>query len=284
MIVIEQNHRNSEPIGRALKYSNIECIGWNSHAVPLFKMAHEAKPRVLVYNSNSKIDSIQTLRHMCPTIQAIVYMGETPSQVDISISDVIMSSMDFKIDKLLSIPTNIYDTVEYYNVPGKQDKDMICEAACFTDFFTQEGVNKITGLLSYMCSQDVRFFGSQKLETPNYLGQVTPDDRGNILKSCQVYIDLTGNMWPLAVTKNCPVVVMSENPIGGIPIFDDPNSLAIAISEAKSTNDYLDNFNEIIKSSSGFDVCFSLLSRLGSEVAAQSVMESKLKIQMEATI
>ena len=62
---------------------------------------------------------------------------------------------------------------------------------CFTDSF--ERLKPFPAeLVQEMISKKTKFFGSIRFDVPNYLGQVTPKERADIICSADCCIDLSG--------------------------------------------------------------------------------------------
>ena len=126
MIVIEQNNRISGIIGNTLLASNIEVVGWDSSAVPLYRMLEDKKPDLLIYGREAKMNGVEHIKQRLPRL-ATVYVGDYPAEEATTDLTIGKSSNG----KSIPLPVRLYDIT---NLPsGVKRPSMSCKMCCFTD-------------------------------------------------------------------------------------------------------------------------------------------------------
>ena len=270
MIVIEKNSKAADVIGNALLGSNIEVIGWDSATIPLYKMLEDKKPNLLIYGQEANMNGIEHVKQKLPRL-ALVYLGDYPTYK--MVADLVIGKSCTR--RTMDLPTNLYDTT---NLPsGSKRPSMSCKMSCFTDSIGQDMVNSISDIIASLLERKVRFFGNIKLDSYQYLGNVTDQERADIIKSTDIYVDLTGDYWHKSVILGTIPIVLSDVEITGINTFTNKETLSQAI-EATSQGSYdLTVAREEIVKNTGFDLCASMFSALGAEEARDSVLKFKEK-------
>tara|TARA_R110001599_G_scaffold293719_1_gene497620 strand:+ start:124 stop:522 length:399 start_codon:yes stop_codon:yes gene_type:complete len=123
----------------------------------------------------------------------------------------------------------------------------------------------------------VRFFGNTKIDTYHYLGVVNEQERVDIIKSTDIYMDLTADYWHKSVMLGTIPIVLSSVKIPGINTFTNKETLQKAIETTLQGSYDLPVAREEVIKNTGFDFCANILSALGAEEAKDSVLHFKEK-------
>tara|TARA_R110002167_G_scaffold179858_2_gene379949 strand:- start:151 stop:969 length:819 start_codon:yes stop_codon:yes gene_type:complete len=268
MIVIEKNNKTSDIIGNVLLASNIEVIGWDSSLIPLYKMLEDKSPDLLIYGQEANMNGIEYIKQRFPNT-ILAYLGDNPSD-DIP-ADLIIGESSNRAS--VRLPTNLYDIT---NLPsGAKNLSMICKMCCFTDSMNQDKVSSISDIVIDLCRRDVRFFGNTRLDCHQYLGIVNEQQKSDIIKSTDIYIDLSGDYWHKPVILGTIPIVLSSNFIPGVNTFTDVDTLGKSIEDTLQGSYDLPLAREEVVRNTGFDFCASILSTLGAQEASDSVLQFK---------
>jgi len=271
MIIIEESNPLSTAIGNALIASNINVVGWKSSIVPLYRMLEDKKPQLLIYDDKAMVQGIQYIRERFPST-VVAYLGDYPAEE--YFCDLVIGKSDLK--KSIDLPTNIYDITNI--IKGNKKPYMECGLASFTDSMDQQYLQDKLDIFTILLSKNTRFFGNVKLDTHAYLGVATDQERADIVKSCDIYVDVTGDYWHKSVIMGTVPIVLTSGKIPGINTFHDTKSLHEAIEETKAGNYDMKKAKDTILSNSGFSFCSNLFSALGSEEAAASILKAKEEV------
>ena len=258
----------SSIFGNCLSQSNIEILGWNSHVIPLYKMIEDSSPQLIIYGPEANMSGIAYIKQRFPSI-SLCYIGDYPS--DETVADIVVG--ESSIRRTVPKPKRIYDITN--SLSGKKRQEILCDSVCFTDSIAEGLGEKFRNILSHIISKKTRFFGTKRLESFNYLGLVTDQERADIILSCKTYIDLTGDYWHKAIMAGCPTIVLSENEIAGVPTFTDIDSLTKVWSEVQQDNYDIEVSRKEVINNTGHDLCGSLFASLGASEAAKSVLAAK---------
>lgn len=270
MIVIENHNRISGIIGNTLLASNIEAIGWDSSAVPLYRMLEDKKPNLLFYGKGAKVNGVEHIKQRFPQL-AIVYLGDYPAE-EVGTDLTVGKSSN---GKSIELPTRLYDIT---NLPsGVKRPSMSCKMCCFTDSIDQDMVSSISDIITNLFERKVRFFGNIKLDTYNYLGIVNAQERVDVIKSTDIYVDLTADYWYKSVMLGTIPIVLSSAKIPGINTFTNKETLQQAIEATLQGSYDLSVAREEVIKNTGFDLCANIFSVLGAEEAKDSVLQFKEK-------
>jgi hypothetical protein len=270
MIVIENHNRISGIIGNTLLASNVEAVGWDSSVVPLYRMLEDKKPDLLFYGRGAKMNGVEHIKRRFPQL-AIVYLGDYPAEEAGTDLTVGKSSNG----KSIELPTRLYDIT---NLPsGVKRPSMSCKMCCFTDSINQDMVNSISDIIMNLFERKVRFFGNTKLDTYNYLGIVNEQERVDVIKSTDIYVDLTADYWYKSVMLGTIPIVLSSAKIPGINVFTNKETLQQAIEATLQGSYDLSVAREEVIKNTGFDLCANIFSVLGAEEAKDSVLQFKEK-------
>lgn len=270
MIVIEQNNRISGIIGNTLLASNIEVVGWDSSVVPLYRMLEDKKPDLLFYGLGAKMHGAEHMKQRLPQL-ATVYLGDYPAE-EVRIDLTVGKS---SYGKSIELPTKLYDIT---NLPsGVKRPSMSCKMSCFTDSMDQEMASSISDIMTTLLERKVRFFGRTKLDTHQYLGLVNDQERVDIIKSTDIYVDLTSDYWYKSVMLGTIPIVLHAGKIPGINTFTNKETLSQAIESTLQGSYDLSVAREEVIKNTGFDFCAKILSILGAEEARDSVLKFKEK-------
>tara|TARA_R110000824_G_scaffold55709_3_gene153309 strand:+ start:3591 stop:4409 length:819 start_codon:yes stop_codon:yes gene_type:complete len=270
MIVIENTNKASNAIGISLLASNIEVVGWDSSLIPLYKMLEEKKPNVLIYGQKSRMNGSEHIKQKFPNL-TLVYVGDDP--IGETEPDLIIGKSSTR--KCVEFPEQIYDITNILS--GVKSPIMDCKICCFTDHISQDRVEHISDIMLDLFERKVRFFGNVKLDTHNYLGVVSEQERSDIIKSADMYVDLSEDYWHRSVMLGTPPIVFADKHIPGINTFTDKKTLEEAIEMTLKGSCDLSLAREWIIKNTGFDFCASILSALGAEEGERAVMQSKEK-------
>lgn len=270
MIVIEKNSKASDIIGNTLLGSNIEVVGWDSTIVPLYKMLEDKRPNLLIYGQGANMNGVEHVKQKFPQLP-LVYLGDYPTYK--MVADLVIGKSCTR--RAIEPPTNLYDIT---NLPsGAKRPSMSCKMSCFTDSIRQDMVNSISDIIASLLERKVRFFGNTKLDSHQYLGIITEQERADIIKSTDIYVDLTGDYWHKSVILGTIPIVLSGAEIPGVNTFTNKETLSQAI-EATSQGSYdLSVAREEVVKNTGFDLCANMFSVLGAEEARASVLQFKEK-------
>ena len=270
MIVIENNNRKSAIIGSTLLASNIEVVGWDSSVVPLYKMMEDKKPDLLFYGANAKMNGVEHIKQRFPQL-TMVYLGDYPKEE--VVADLIVGQSSNR--KSIELPTRLYDIT---NLPsGVKRPSMSCKISCFTDSINQDTINSISDIMMNLFERKVRFFGNTKIDTYHYLGVINEQERVDIIKSTDIYMDLTADYWHKSVMLGTIPIVLSSVKIPGINTFTNKETLQKAIETTLQGSYDLPVAREEVIKNTGFDFCANILSALGAEEAKDSVLHFKEK-------
>ena len=270
MIVIEQNNRISSIIGSTLLASNIEVVGWDSSAIPLYKMLEDKSPDLLIYGQEAKMNGVEHIKQRFPQL-AIVYLGDYPTEeagTDLTVGKSFGG-------KSIELPTRLYDITNLLS--GVKRPSMSCKMSCFTDLIGQEMINSISDIMMNLLERKVRFFGNTKLDAHQYLGVVNEQERVDIVKSTDVYVDLTSDYWYKSVMLGTIPIVLSHTKIPGVNTFTNKETLQQAIEATLQGSYDLSVAREEVIKNTGFDFCANIFSVLGAEEAKNSVLKFKEK-------
>jgi len=268
MIVIEKNNKTSEIIGNVLLASNIEVIGWDSSILPLYKMLEDKSPDLLIYGQEGNMNGLEHIKERFPNT-VLAYLGDNPS--DEILADLIIGKSSDRTS--IELPTNLYDIT---NLPsGVKRPNISCKMCCFTDSLNQEIVSPIADSMTYLCKRNVRFFGNVRLDSHQYLGIINEQEKSDIVKSADVYVDLSGDYWHKSVLLGTIPIVLSSVQIPGVNTFIDKETLIRAIDSTLQGDYNLSLARKEVINNTGFDFCANLLSVLGAEEARDSVLKFK---------
>lgn len=270
MIVIEQNNRTSEIIGNTLLASNIEVVGWNSSVIPLYRMLEDKKPDLLIYGQRARMNGVEYIKQMLPRL-ATVYLGDYPAEEATTDLTIGKSSNGKSID----LPTKLYDITNLLS--GVKRPSMSCKMSCFTDSMEQEMMNSISDIMVNLSERKVRFFGNTRLDTHQYLGTVNEQERVDLIKSTDIYVDLTADYWHKSVMLGTIPIVLSNDKIPGINTFTNKETFSQAIEATVQGSYDLSVAKEEVIKNTVFDFCAKIFSILGAEEARDSVLQSKEK-------
>jgi hypothetical protein len=269
MIVIEKNNKTADIIGNTLLGSNIEVVGWDSSVVPLYKMLEDKKPNLLIYGQEAKMNGVGYIKQRFPQL-ALAYLGDYPA--DEIVADLVIGKSS---RRSIELPTSLYDIT---NLPsGVKRSSMVCKMSCFTDSIDQKKVELISDVIADLCERNTRFFGNIKLDSHQYLGIVDEQERVDIVKSTDIYVDLTADYWHKSVMLGTIPVVFSLSEIPGVNTFTNKETLAQALEASLDDSYNLRTAREEVVKNTGFDFCANLFSVLGAEDAKVSVLQSKEK-------
>jgi hypothetical protein len=271
MIVIEESGPLSKIIGNTLVASNINVIGWKSSVIPLYRMLEDKKPDLLIYGPEASMQGMQYMKQRFPST-VVAYLGDHPA--DECLSDIVIGESELRSS--IDLPTNIYDITNILR--GNKKPYMECELATFTESIKQAKLESNLDLFQELISIRTRFFGSQKLDTHAYLGSITDQERADIVKSCSIYVDMTGDYWHKSVMMRTVPIVFTNDTLPGINTFNDIESLHKAIQETKKGNYNIKEARESIVNNSGFNFCYNLFSALGAQEAAASILKAKEEV------
>jgi hypothetical protein len=270
MIVIEQNNRISGIIGNTLLASNIEVVGWDSSAVPLYRMLEDKKPDLLFYGRGARMNGVEHIKQKLPQL-ALVYLGDHPTYK--MVADLVIGKSSAR--RSIELPTNLYDIT---NLPsGVKRPSMSCKMSCFTDYINQEMISSISDIMTNLFERKVRFFGKTKLDTHQYLGIVNEQERVDIIKSTDIYVDLTSDYWHKSVMLGTIPIVLHGGKIPGINTFTNKETLSQAIEATLQGSYDLSVAREEVVKNTGFDFCANIFSVLGADEARDSVLKFKEK-------
>ena len=270
MIVIEKNNKTADIIGNTLLGSNIEVVGWDSSVIPLYKMLEDKKPDLLFYGQGAKMNGVEHIKQRFPQL-SIVYLGDHPEEEVTTDLTVGKSSSG----KSIPLPVRLYDIT---NLPsGVKRSSMACKMSCFTDSIDQKKAESISDIIVDLCERNTRFFGNIRLDCHQYLGIVDEQERVDIVKSTDIYVDLTADYWHKSVMLGTIPVVFSLSEIPGVNTFTNKETLAQALEASLDDSYNLRTAREEVVKNTGFDFCANLFSVLGAEDAKVSVLQSKEK-------
>ena len=270
MIVIEKNNKTADIIGNTLLGSNIEVVGWDSSVIPLYKMLEDKSPNLLIYGQEANMNGVGYIKQRVPQL-ALAYLGDYPA--DEVVADLIIGKSSTR--KSVELPASLYDIT---NLPsGAKRSSMICKMSCFTDSLDQNIVASISDVIVALCKRNIRFFGDISLDCHQYLGIVSEQERVDIIKSTDIYVDLTADYWHKAVILGTIPVVLSSSEIPGVNTFTNIETLAEALEASLQDSYSLSTAREEVIKNTGFDFCANLFSVLGAEDAKISVLQSKEK-------
>ena len=268
MIVIEKNNKRSDLIGNVLLLSNIEVVGWDSSMIPLYRMLEDKNPELVIYGQEANMNGLKHIKERFPNT-GLVYLGDNPS--DDILANLILGKSSNRSS--LEIPSNLYDVT---NLPsGVKRPNMSCKICCFTDFIDQKIASSIPDIMSYLFEKNVRFFGNVKMDSYHYLGVVTEQERSDIIKSTDIYIDLSGDYWHKSVMLGTIPIVLSSIKIPGINTFTNKETLIQAIDNTIQGHCSLSFAREEVVNNTVFDFCAEMFSILGAEKAKDSVLQFK---------
>jgi len=131
--------------------------------------------------------------------------------------------------------------------------------------------------ITNLFERKVRFFGNTKLDTYNYLGVVNEQERVDVIKSTDIYVDLTADYWYKSVMLGTIPIVLSGAKIPGINTFTNKETLQQAIEATLQGSYDLSVAREEVIKNTGFDLCANIFSVLGAEEAKDSVLQFKEK-------
>jgi hypothetical protein len=99
----------------------------------------------------------------------------------------------------------------------------------------------------------------------------------DIIKSADIYVDLSEDYWHKSVMLGTTPIVLTSNHISGINSFTNKETLAEAIKSAMQDSYNLSVAREQVTKNTGFDFCANIFSALGAVEAKDTVLQSKEK-------
>jgi hypothetical protein len=109
------------------------------------------------------------------------------------------------------------------------------------------------------------------------LGIVNEQERVDVIKSTDIYVDLTADYWYKSVMLGTIPIVLSSAKIPGINVFTNKETLQQAIEATLQGSYDLSVAREEVIKNTGFDLCANIFSVLGAEEAKDSVLQFKEK-------
>jgi len=123
--------------------------------------------------------------------------------------------------------------------------------------------SKVGEILDEVCSSyQTKLYGKQKINLPNYLGNMEPRARSNALASSQIYLDLDGETWFDACVVGTIPLVFSEKPFGEpVRTFKNSEELHGHIKEIEEQKEDKSNFlKAFVYGRTYFDFAASIFS------------------------
>jgi hypothetical protein len=161
--------------------STSELIPFYSKKTPLLKIFRETGAHVFILNAMCNYNDAQFLKANYGI--TIIHLGDDHQNV---VADLVTGNSErfdsLGFDKLVDLKGT---------TKGQYKKEYASSHVCFTDSFERLKPFPVE-LVQEMISKKTKFFGSIRLDVPNYLGQVTPKERVDIICSADCCIDLSG--------------------------------------------------------------------------------------------
>ena len=161
--------------------STSELIPFYSKKTPLLKIFRETGADVFILNAMCNYNDAQFLKANYGI--TIIHLGDDHQNV---VADLVTGNSErfdsLGFDKLIDLKGT---------TKGQYKKEYASNHVCFTDSFERLKPFPVE-LVQEMISKKTKFFGSIRLDVPNYLGQVTPKERVDIICSADCCIDLSG--------------------------------------------------------------------------------------------
>ena len=158
-----------------------QLIPFQSQHVPVLKVFRETGAEVFILNGLCNYNDAQFLKTNYGVM--IIHLGNDHPNI---FADIVTGVSDRFVsvgfDKLIDLRGAI---------KGINKKEYKSEYICFTNSF--QSLNPFpTELVQEMAQNNTKFFGSVRLDIPNYLGQTTAQERADIACSADCCIDLSG--------------------------------------------------------------------------------------------
>jgi len=160
--------------------------------------------------------------------------------------------------------------------PFQKVSHLHTDLLCLTDQIDQN--DKTNKILDFLCKNyNIKMFGDQKVDFPNYLGQIDPLTRSQAISSAVVYIDLDGGSWYDAAWFGRQCVSVSESCFRN---FDNIEKLQSEIEDAlKEGEKNCEGIKLLVKNKTYFELAGEILSFFGLMEQRHLLMEKKKEIK-----
>jgi len=250
----------------------MEVMMWLSHIKPTMDMFDETKPDIVIapYEKFATQEmSIAASRYPNARLVAIGQPSETEGGAEPHLI-------------VAKGPTEGIPSIEFeegaiignLGRPSKQEH-LKADLLCMTDGI--EDHQKANPILDFLCENyNIKIFGNQKVNFPNYLGSIDKTTYAEALASTMVYVDLDGASWHDAAWLGKQCVSVSKSCFRS---FDDIEGLKVAIDEAlKSKEEESAQIKMAMKNKTYFELTSEILLFFGLGDYRKKLIEKKREI------
>jgi hypothetical protein len=233
-------------------------------------MLEDKQPNLLIYGQEAHMNGSKHIKQKFPNL-SLTYIGD--DSTNNTEPDLVIGKSSTR--KCMELPEKLYDITNLLS--GTKRPSMSCKMCCFTDSMNQDMVQSISDVMTDLFERNVRFFGNVRLDVHQYLGIVSEQERVDIIKSADIYVDLSEDYWHKSVMLGTTPIVLTSSQISGINTFTNKETLDEAIKSALQGSYSLSIARDQVTKNTGFDFCANLFSALGAAEAKDAVLQSKEK-------